>query len=144
MAWKPEYFVIHHTVTPNDFRQLTRMEMKRAYHGVIHSSGQWRVSVPHNRPSVRAVYGANRITFSIALLGNFMHDQPTEKALKTLEQILVAKMRKFGYGKKDVWRIMSHNDCFKRIGSRYRTACCGTYLQKEIHTLRDSVSRYLI
>ena len=91
------------------------------------------------------VGGANGDTFSIALLGNFETLVPSFASIKTLEQVLAVKLRKFGYNKKsDTQRIVSHNDVAKIRRLGYGTACCGKNLYAKLPALRDSVSRYLI
>ena len=143
--WIPKLFVVHHTVTPVGPQWLRAMKNKKAYHIVIDQRGQLRVSVPNHKASVRAVGGANGDTFSIALLGNFETLVPSFASIKTLEQVLAVKLRKFGYNKKsDTQRIVSHNDVAKIRRLGYGTACCGKNLYAKLPALRDSVSRYLI
>lgn len=93
-------------------------------------------------------YGANRsgpwYAWNICVDGNFEHQEPTGDELFALIQVIAAKAKKWGWKKKDVWRITYHQEIGHKYSSvRYGTACPGRNLIAKIPYIRERVKGYL-
>lgn len=94
-------------------------------------------------------YGANYESYNVCVLkgsGNFEEESFSTRGsfFAFLVQVLVAKMRKLGWGKFQVGRIVGHDYIGKHVSSEYYvTACPGSNLVKAIPALRSAVASYL-
>lgn len=150
---KPQWFVIHHSAINSlgvgiNTLKAERLRRNEGYNIIIdlnENTGKVDFSqdVPDEQIS-NGTYGINQTALNICVNGNFEEREPTEHELKCLEQVLVAKMKKYGYGKQDINRIITHQYAGKNLSPvKYGTACPGKNLINCIPELRKRVAKYL-
>lgn len=89
-------------------------------------------------------YGINWQAWNICIDGNFEESKPTEDEIYALIQVIAAKAKKWGWTKKDVWRIITHQYAGQHISTEYYgTACPGRNLIAQIQKIRLKVQGYL-
>lgn len=107
------------------------------YNAVVFPDGSWFQDVPLVE-TAWSTGGLNSISLAMCFAGDYTRQLPTEKALKTGEQILVAWERQF------LWRpkIIGHRDAIRYSKDATRTACPGDKLYPYLPTLVDRVETY--
>ena len=76
--------------------------------------------------------------------GNFELVPPTPQEIEKLIQVIAIKAKKWGWRKKDVWRISYHQEIgLKYARTKYVTACPGKYMIAKIAYIRARVATYL-
>lgn len=89
-------------------------------------------------------YGVNAKSWNVCIDGNFEVSDPTPDEVETLIQVIAAKVRRWGWKKHDVWRIIGHRDAGEKYSkTRYVTACPGRNLYKLLPYIRERVAAYL-
>jgi hypothetical protein len=152
-SFNPWYFVVHHSATNSIGVGINTLKAERLRRGegyniiIDHDelTGQVKFAqdVPDDEIS-NGTYGINDKALNICINANFEDRKPTEAELKVLEQVLVAKMKKYGCRKKDVNRIITHQHAGLHLSSvRYGTACPGKNMILKMADLRTRVAKYL-
>jgi len=137
---KPKYIIIHHTATDRDhttFEAVKKYHISKGYgnigyHFLITADG-----VLHGYPEARGqdivgahcrADGMNYKSIGICLTGNFEKQQPIEKQLSTLRN-LVDQLKK-------EWNIPTENVLGHKEVKGAKTVCPGTHLTTFIKTIR--------
>lgn len=90
------------------------------------------------------VYGVNSVAWNICVDGNFETQKPTEDEIFGLVQVIAAKAKAWGWRKKQVDHIISHQYAGMHVSAEYYvTACPGRNLIARIPEIRDRVKAYL-
>ena len=131
-----KYTVIHHTVTPPG----TGPSMTD-YHLVLdYVGGQVNVHEHHQPEYItpRAVGGANSISYSVALVGNYERYPVPMILFNGLVHALAVKMRR-GEIPRDVY---THRSIGLSLSRPYHTACPGAYMIELFPELKLRLKRY--
>lgn len=89
-------------------------------------------------------YGVNAKAWNICVDGNFEVNDPTPDEVETMIQVIAAKVRRWGWRKADVWRIIGHKEAGEKYSkTRYSTACPGRNMIKLLPYVRERVAGYL-
>lgn len=128
---------LHHTVTSvssdakADFRKVTNYSkyIDVPYTVMVHPDGTIATGRYLNGvPALGAhTAGKNSVSLGVAVLGNYVNDQPTPAALDSIVTVLEAFVSK-GYITAQ-FVLKSHSD------APYATACCGTNLKAKIASI---------
>ena len=143
--FRPEYIVIHHTVTP--FGSGQQVADLKHYHVVLDYNPQDNTvriyqSIPDNEQSFSGTGYFNSKSYAVALVGNFERYSVPPELLRQLVQCLVIKCRKIGILNPD--KIVSHNFVGRFLAARkYITACPGHYMLACLPHIRSEVARRL-
>lgn len=131
-----KFVVIHHTVTsPGTGKRMTD------YHLVLdYFDGVVKIYEHHPPDYVtrHAVGGANSISYSVALVGNFVESPVPGLLFDGLVHALAVKMRRGEIPR----QIFGHCDIGKTVKRPYSTQCPGA-LHSMIPELRQRIARYL-
>jgi|SRR5210317_157143 hypothetical protein len=143
---KPQYIIIHHSVTPQKpwlevAPGIDRSHENRGfpkaksgyyigYHRLIDLDGvQLMVRDDIEMGSHCSAQGMNFKAIGICLLGNFEKDEPTYEQLEKLRQVLVKLMAKHDI---PVENILPHG----KVG---QTACCGRNLKLALEKMKEEI-----
>jgi len=143
MALPVSTVFLHHTVTsvsadPKvDFRKVTNYSkyIDVPYHVMVHPDG----TIGTGRylggvPALGAHTGGhNSHSLGIAVIGNYVNEQPSQAAIDSVATVLSAFIAKGFITTQFV--LKSHSD------APYATACCGTNLKAKIADVLSSVGR---
>lgn len=134
---------LHHTVTPvsadpkADFRKVTNYSkyIDVPYTVMVHpdgtiGTGRYLGGVPALGAHTG---GKNSISLGVAVIGNYVNDQPSQAVIDSIATVLSAFIAKGFITTQFV--LKSHSD------APYATACCGTNLKAKIAEVLSSIGR---
>ena len=134
MALPVSTVFLHHTVTPvsndpkADFRKVTNYSkyIDVPYTVMVHPDGTIATGRYLNGvPALGAHTGGhNSTSLGVAVLGNYVNDQPTPAAIESVARVIEAFVKQ-GFVTKS-FNLKSHDQ------APYATACCGTHLRAQI------------
>ena len=155
------YVVIHHSASNDSTTGLEQLQAERrhrneGYNVVIDDDdalrnpaagrdgrADWTQDAADTEVS-NGTYGINAKAWNVCIDGNFEVAKPTEDEIATLVQVVAAKVKRWGWRKADVVRIISHKEAGLKLSStRYGTACPGRNLIARIPEIRRRVAAYL-
>lgn len=147
----PEYFGVHHTASDDDSTTpedivAERKRRNEGYNGIIDTCPdgitRYVQDVPDDEIS-NGTWGVNSIIWNVAIDGN-SNESVTPHEIDMLVQVLAVKMKKYGYKKKDVWRIITHQYAGLHISKpKYFTECPGKRIIALMPSIRNRVAKYL-
>jgi len=126
--FRPEYIVIHHTVSDRSTMTLAYLKNLCAYHKLITPTAVI-VSVPENRHAAH-IFRANSMGLGMSLVGNYDEEPLLDSTLNHLafEIASYAFRRRWSVDSLD-WRVCSHKFFGASISPiKYGTACPGKYV----------------
>lgn len=148
---KPRVICLHHSAA-NDLTNNAATLFKEwehrgeGYNGVIDADkgpATFTEQLPEEAIS-NGVYGYNYESWNLSVDGNFEINKPTPQEIEMIIQVCAAKAKKWGWTKKDVWRITYHQEVgLKYARTKYGTACPGKYLIAQVPYIRKRVADYL-
>ena len=98
-------------------------------------------------PDDEVVWGAagcNYHGWHIAIDGNSLLKAPTEDEIHAVVQVIATKLKRWGWGKKDVGDIISHNHVGLHVSNpKYVTECPGLPIIDRLPEIRRRVAAYL-
>ena len=145
--WTRETFVKHRIQSAKDWQKDEKAKRRPgtlyAYSGygynvIVFPDGSAFYDVPLDEVTW-STGGLNSSTIALCFAGNYMGQLPTEAALKTAEQILVAWKRQYG----PRLPIIGHRDGVRYSKDATRTSCPGDRLYAYLPTLSRRVEGYL-
>ncbi|MBT9548619.1 MAG: N-acetylmuramoyl-L-alanine amidase [Candidatus Sericytochromatia bacterium] len=151
-----KFIVIHHSAANDAYSGAAALKAERQHRGEGYNfivdddqgpgnDGKYTAvqDAPDNEIS-NGVYGVNSQAWNICIDGNFEHQQPTADELHALVQVIATKARAWGWRKRDISRIVTHQYAGQYLSAeRYGTACPGRNVISRMAEIRQRVAAYL-
>ncbi len=145
------FVVIHHSAaneltTTLDDLKAERQRRNEGYNLIIRDVGG-KVAFCQDAPDdvfSNGVFGLNPESWNVSCDGNFDIETPRPELVDTLVQVIAEKLKRWGWKRADVARIIGHQEAGLHYArERYETDCPGKHMIALIPSIRERVAAYL-